>query len=118
MKHNTMSDSIPLICGLALLANFACSSLPSASVLKSIDCQYHVLEKAFNEQEELIDAVLDVGQGPFQIDEFVDVAVKAGKSDLHIIEYGKQLNKCLPDELKNEAPVEELVSSYRSNMVL
>lgn len=123
MKHNALTDCIPFVCGVLVLAGVlsmqACDkNIPPAAYLKTIDCQFHVLEKAFNGNEELIDKVLEVGQGPFQLDEYVEVAVAAGKTDIDIIAYGKALNECLPPELRAEAPVESLLASYKSNLVL
>lgn len=79
----------------------ACNkNIPTAAYLKSADCQYHVLDKAFSSNPELIDKVLQVGQGPFQVEEFVEVAASVGKTDVDIIAYGKALNQCLPEELR------------------
>lgn len=113
-----MKHTIPLAC-LALIGVAACNkNVPSAAYFKAADCQYHVLEKAFEGNPELIDRVLAIGQGPFQLEEYVEVAVSIGKTDVDIIAYGKALNECLPVELRAELPVEKVVASVTSNMVL
>ncbi len=85
----------------ALVFVAACSkNIPPAAYLKAVDCQYHVLDKAFGGNPELIDKVLEVGQGPFQLEEYVDIAASLGKSDVDIVAYGKALNECLPVELR------------------
>lgn len=121
-KHTAFTDCIPLlvvVAAIGVLVTQGCDkNVKPAAYLKAVDCQFHVLEKAFSGNEELIDKVLEVGQGPFQLDEYVSVAVAAGKTDIDIIAYGKALNECLPPELRAEAPVESLLASYKLNLVL
>lgn len=93
-------------------------NVPPAAYIKAVDCQYHVLEKAFGENTDLIDQVLEVGQGPFQIEEFIDIAATLGKRDAEIIAYGRALNECLPPELRASISIEQRVAQAKSNTVL
>jgi len=92
-----------LIVVAAVAALCACNkNVPPAEYIKAVDCQFHVLDKAFKGNTDLINRVLEVGQGPFQVEEFVKVAAELGKNDAVIIETGKALNDCLPPELRAE----------------
>lgn len=100
MKHTTLSDCLPLLCGLALVVSTACvSAFEDAKYVRNVDCAYHVLDDAFEHNDEAIARILEVGQGPFLIEEFVEVAAELGKKDNFIIDTGKKLRACIPPEL-------------------
>lgn len=101
MKHTTLSDCIPLACVLALVGATACGAagLGDAKYVRNVDCAYHVLDDALEHNDEAIQRILDVGQGPFLIEEFVEVAADLGKPDNFILETGKKLRECIPPEL-------------------
>src|SRR5688572_27780246 len=104
---------------VALVLVAACGkNIPPAAYLKTVDCQYHVLDKAFSGNPELIDKVLEVGQGPFQLEEYVEIATSLGKSDIDIIAYGKALNECLPVELRAEQPILAPPPAYGNKIVM
>lgn len=118
MKHNTLSDCLSLLCVAALVTSIACNkNVRTAQYLEAADCQYHVLKKAFENNAELIDQVLEVGQGPYQVEEFVDVATQLGKTDVDIVTYGKALNECLPVELRAEQPILAPPPAYGNKIV-
>lgn len=100
MKHTTLSDCLPLACIAALVASTACvSAFEDAKYIRNIDCAYHVLDDAFEHNDEAISRILEVGQGPVLIEEFVNVAAELGKPDNFILETGKKLRECIPPEL-------------------
>lgn len=99
MKHTTLSDCLPLICILAVGASACTSAFEDAKYARNVDCAFHVLDNALDHNDELIGRVLSVGQGPFLIEEYVEVMAELGKSDTDIIAVGKELRACIPQEL-------------------
>lgn len=104
MKHSTASDCTVLGCLLAAVvavASTGCGSaaLPEVQYHRNIDCAYHVLDDVLDHNDELIARVISVGEGPLQIEELVDVLAELKKNDVEIIESGKRLRSCIPEEL-------------------
>lgn len=102
MKHSLFSDCLPLVCLVALVASAACHDAPPALSPKVLDCQYHVLDAYLGGNQALVERVQSVGQGPFQVEELVDVLAELQRSDAQIIDAGAALVACLP---KAPAPV-------------
>lgn len=86
---------------VAVMLSVGCGGevLPSAKYVRGLDCAYHVLDDVFKHDDDLIDRVLSVAQGPLQIEEFVETLVQLHKHDDEIIEGGKRLRACIPEEL-------------------
>jgi hypothetical protein len=119
MNHLTQGFCVALVTtSLFFGPMLACGkNIPPAAYLTAVDCQYHVLDNAFSGNPELIDKVLEVGQGPFQLEEYVDIATSLGKSDVDIVAYGKALNECLPVELRATMPIMAPPPSYGNKIV-
>lgn len=91
-----------LLAFTAILSVTACTGsaqLPEVKYHRNIDCAYHVLDDVLDHNDDLIARVISVGEGPFQIEELVDVLAELKKNDVEIVESGKRLRACIPEEL-------------------
>lgn len=88
MKHSIFT----LVCLLAVACH---DTLPAVSP-QVLDCQYHVLDAYLGGNQALVARVQSIGQGPFQVEELVDVLAELNRSDAQIVDAGAALLACLP----------------------
>lgn len=97
--------SVILGIGYAAVAQ-SCATVPTlkqAVSPKVLDCQYHVLDTYLGGDQELVQQVLQFGQGQV-IEEFVAVLVNLDRSDAQIVDAGAALIACYPQKVVAPIP--------------
>ncbi len=105
MKHPIAKIYLATLIALAVPA--ACSettTIPPALSPKVFVCQYHVIEKFVDGNEQLIERVLAQTRGEPQVEELVQVLLELGKDSPEIITAGDELWKCIPKKVVAPIP--------------